>query len=178
MKIGRLASHIVAIVLFSSGWLYSQSLPSPGGGAAAPTTEVAVVSLFDGSVEGQVSPTNFGASKAITIVGSGEITNLCVIFLPGALTEADDGVVYFFDSDPNLTIDAANLTAPVVRTVVANIRVTTENFDTQFASGQVACLYDLGISFHGITHVAWLNTDVGTLTNENIEIHLWRRQDL
>jgi hypothetical protein len=138
-----------------------------------PIQEQAVLSLFDGSAETQIAPTNFGASKSITVSGSGKITKMCVIFTAGTLTEADDGVVYFFDADPTFTIETADLTVAEAQTVVGSIRVTTEDYDTQFATAQVACLDELDSAFHSITHVAYLNTDAGTLTDEDIEIHFW-----
>jgi len=151
--------------------------PAHAAGILNPTREVAIVSLFDGSAETQIAPTNMGASKTITFLDSGTITKVCFVFTVGTLTEADDGSVFFFDADPVIAIEEADMTVAEAQTAVARFDITTEDYSVEFATAQFACLRDLNSRFHSITHVVYHNTDAGTLTDEDIEIHVWYKRD-
>jgi len=152
-------------VVLTAGSLYADS----------PTVEVAVLSLFDGSAETQIADTNLGASKAITISGSGRITKVCIVSSLGSIL-AQDGAVLFFDADPAIAADAADLTLAEAQTVVAVVDFVAADYLTSFASSAVACNV-VDEPFHSISHVVYHSLGATLLDDEDLELHLWYRRD-
>ena len=143
--------------------------------ADSPTTEVAILSLFDGSAETQIATTNLGASKSITITGTGRLTKLCIISSLGSVI-AENGSILFFDADPAITADTADLTLAEAQTVVSVVSLLGTDYLTNFASSAINC-QAIDESFHGITHVVYHQQGATTLDDEDIELHLWYRRD-
>jgi hypothetical protein len=144
--------------------------------ANSPTTEVAVTILFDGSVETDISTTNWGASKAFAPSGTGRLEKICVVFTAGTLTAMTDGDFYFFDADPTLTIEDTDMTVAEAQTVVAVISLAAADYSTEFATASINC-QNIDEPFHSITHAAFHNTSASQFTDEDIEIHVWYRRD-
>jgi len=139
------------------------------------TIEVAVALLFDGSLETQIAPTNLGASQAITITGPGRIEKVCLIFTTGTLLAAEDGSVIFFDTDPVITIDTAGMTVAEADTIVVIVPFLGADY-LATTTAQTRCL-DLDTHFHAITHVVYTQQGAGTLTDEDVGLHLWYARD-
>jgi len=139
-------------------------------------SEVAVASLFDGSAETQIAITNLGASKAFSIAESGIITKVCLIFTPGVITAAEAGTVFLFDTDPVITIETADMTVAEAKTVVGKFAFVAGDYETDFTASKLACLDNLTSPFHSISHAVYHNGGATTLTNEDIDIHLWYRR--
>ncbi len=143
--------------------------------ANSPTTEVAVLSLFDGSGETQIATTNLGASKAITITGSGALTKMCLISSLGTPI-AEDGSVLFFDADPSITVDTADLSLANAQIVVAVVSFKGTDYLDNFASAKINCQL-IFEPFHSITHVVYHQEGSTTFDDEDMEMHLWYRRD-
>ncbi len=144
--------------------------------ADSPTTEVAILSLFDGSAETQILTTNLGASKAITITGSGRITKACLVSSLGSVL-AEDGAVLFFDADPDINADTDDLTLAEAQFVTNVLDFVAADYLTNFAASAIACNTYTNESFHSITHVDYHLIGSTTLDDEDIELHLWYRRD-
>lgn len=144
--------------------------------ADSPTTEVASLDLFNGAGETQIAATNFGASKAISITGTGKITKVCVTTSLNT-PHAEDMTLYFFDADPSITIEDADWpSVAVAETVVATISLAEVDFDTSKALALVNC-QDVNETFHSITHVVFSHDGTTTYDDNDIVLHLWYRRN-
>lgn len=166
---------LVVVWLFGlvvSSSRYTTAQPRGGG---VPPREVAVVSLFDGSAETQIATTNLGASKAITITGSGTLVKMCLISSLGTPI-AENGSVIFFDADPDISADTADLTLAESQTVVAIVSFNGADYLTNFATVVINC-QEISESFHSISHVVYHQEGATTFDDEDMEMHLWYRRD-
>ena len=144
--------------------------------ANSPTTEVASLDLFNGAGETQIAATNFGASKAITITGSGRIVKVCVTTSLNT-PHAEAMTIYFFDADPVITIEDADWpSVAVAETVIATVSLAEADFDTSKASALVNC-QDTNESFHAITHVVFSHDGSTTYDDNDIVLHVLYRRD-
>ncbi|KKK97919.1 hypothetical protein LCGC14_2647950, partial [marine sediment metagenome] len=143
--------------------------------ANSPTTLVDTFVLFDGSGETQIATTNLGASKAITITGSGTITKICVIVSLGT-PFAEDMSIIFFDTNPSITIEDASLTLVQAQNVESIISLSGSDFRDNFATVKVNC-QDTRERFDSITHVVFASEGATTYDDEDIEMRLWYRRD-
>ncbi|KKL22779.1 hypothetical protein LCGC14_2431970, partial [marine sediment metagenome] len=143
--------------------------------ANSPTTLVDTFVLFDGSGETQIATTNLGASKAITIVGSGTIEQICIIISLGT-PFAEDMSIIFFDANPSITIEDASLTLSQAQNVQAIISLSGSDFRDNFATVKVNC-QDTNESFDAITHVVFASEGATTYDDEDIEMRLKIRRD-
>ncbi len=141
----------------------------------SPTTQVATLSLF-ADADGSLSITNFGASKAIAITGSGTITNVCLVWTMGAITAAEDGDIIFFSADPSIALEEANLTVAQAKLITNIISLTGANATTDFATAQTQC-QATDESFAGITHVAYHSTGSTQITDEDLDLIVTYRRD-
>ena len=141
----------------------------------SPTTEVAILSLFDGSAETQIATTNLGASKSITITGSGRLTKMCLISSLGTPI-AEDGSVIFFDADPSISADTTDLTLSEAQTVVAVVSFRGADYLDNFATSKTNCQL-IDESFHSITHVVYHQEGSTMFDDEDMEMHLWYRRN-
>ena len=143
--------------------------------ADSPTTLVDTFVLFDGSAETQIANTNFGASKAITITGSGTITKICIISSLGSVL-AQDGQIIFFDADPTLAADVADLTLAEAQDIVSVISLTGTDYISDFASSAINCQATTE-TFTSITHVVYHSNGATLIDDEDLEMRLWYRRD-
>ena len=141
----------------------------------SPTTLVDTFVLFDGSGETQIATTNLGASKAITITGSGTITKICVIVSLGT-PFAEDMSIIFFDTDPSITIEDASLTLAQAQNAQVIISLSGSDFRDNFATVKLNC-QATEERFSAITHVVFASEGATTYDDEDIEIRLWYRRD-
>ena len=139
----------------------------------SPTTEVAILQLIDGSAEGDVTQNEYLASDAITITGSGRLTKLCLV-VSGTIV-AEVSKVLFFDADPDIAAEVADLTLAEAQTVVAIVDVATADYLIE-ATSAIACKA-IDESFHAITHVVIFHAGATTLANTDIDLHVWYRRD-
>ena len=143
--------------------------------ADSPTTLVDTFVLFDGSAETQIATTNLGASKAITITGSGTITKICVMISLGT-PFAEDMSIIFFDADPSITIEDATLTLSQAQNAQVIISLSGSDFRDNFATVKLNC-QATEERFSAITHVVFASEGATTYDDEDIEIRLWYRRD-
>ncbi len=141
----------------------------------SPTTEVAIISLFDGSSETQIATTNLGTEKAVSITGTGKLVKMCLVMSLGSIV-AEDGTVFFFDADPNITIDAADMSLAVAQTIVAAVSFSAGDYLTNFASVAINCQV-IDEAFHSITFAVYHHEGTTLLDDEDVEMHLWYRRD-
>lgn len=139
-------------------------------GGRSLTAETAVISLFDGSAESQIASTNLGASKALSLSRPGTLTQLCIISSLGSVI-AEDGSIFFFKSDPEITVDTSDMTIAEAQTVVAVVSFRGADYRTNFATSAVNC-QDINESFEIITHVVYHQEGSTTLDDEDIEMRL------
>ncbi len=166
--IGKLAANSgvdIGDVSLTAGLLHADS----------PTTLVDTFVLFDGSGETQIATTNLGASKAITITGSGTITKICVIVSLGT-PFAEDMSIIFFDADPSITIEDASLTLAQAQNTQVIISLSGSDFRDNFATVKLNC-QATEERFSAITHVVFASEGATTYDDEDIEIRLWYRRD-
>lgn len=143
--------------------------------ANSPTTEVAVLTLVDGSAETDIVTTNMGASKAITINGTGEITQACLI-VEGVSPFSEDGNIIFFKSDPSITANTADLTSAQAQLVTNVISLVAADYQDEFATAKMNC-QSVTEPFAGITHVVYHQTGATTITNQDVLLHVQFRRD-
>ena len=137
----------------------------------SPTTAVALLSLFDGSAETQIATTNLGASKSITITGSGRLTKMCLISSLGTPI-AENGSVFFFNADPIITVDTANMTIAEAQTIEAVVSFRGADYRTNFATVVFNC-QDIDEVFASITHVVYHQEGSTTFDDEDLEMLVW-----
>ena len=145
------------------------------GAAKAPTLEFAIISLLDGSAETQIASTNLGTEKLFSTGGPGRLTKLCIVSSLGSVI-AEDGSVIFFDADPSITIDAADMSLAIAQTIVAIVSFVAADYLTSFAASTTNC-QTIDEPFHLITHVVYHQQGATTLDDEDIEIHVWWEKD-
>ena len=138
--------------------------------AWAGIVEIPVLTMH-ADADTDVVTTNFAEDDTIVVPDGGIIVKICLIWTDGLLNPLD-GSVYFFDADPTIATGAATLTIAEAKTVVARFDFTTEDYQTQFATASVACK-DVESPYHSIGWVAYHHSDAGTLTNEDIDLHMW-----
>ena len=143
--------------------------------ANSPTTLIDTFVLFDGSAETQIATTNLGASKSITISGTGRLTKICIIVSLGT-PFAEDMSIIFFDADPSITIEDASLTLAQAQNAQVVISLTAAGFRDNFATAKLNC-QDIDESFSSITHVVFASEGATTYDDEDIEMRLWYRRD-
>ena len=145
----------------SSGTLASNS----------PTTAVSLLSLFDGSAETQITTTNLGASKSITITGSGRLTKMCLISSLGTPI-AENGSVFFFNADPVITVDTADMTIVEAQTIEAVVSFRGADYRSNFATVVFNC-QNIDEAFDSITHVVYHQEGSTTFDDEDMEMLIW-----
>lgn len=156
--------------LGTGGAAFDPTLASSG----SPVTLVDTFVLFDGSAETQIATTNFGASKAITITGTGVIEKVCIIVSLGTpFGEAMS--ILFFDADPAITVDTADLTLAEAQNVQAVVTLTAAGFRDNFAAAKINC-QDTNEVFSSITHVVFASEGATTYDDEDIEMRLLIRR--
>ncbi|KKK55213.1 hypothetical protein LCGC14_3076820, partial [marine sediment metagenome] len=96
--------------------------------ADSPTTEVAVLLMIDGSGDTDIVTTNLSKSSAITVTGSGKITKLCLV-VEGTAPFSEDGTIYFFDADPAISSNTADMTVAEAITVVSMISLKGADYN-------------------------------------------------
>ncbi len=131
--------------------------------------------LFDGSAETQIATTNLGASKAITLSGTGTIVKVCIIVSLGT-PFAEDMSIIFFDTNPSITIEDASLTLAQAQNVQAVITLAGADFRDNFATAKINC-QDTNESFDSVSHVVFASEGATTYDDEDIELRLWYRRD-
>ncbi|KKM22187.1 hypothetical protein LCGC14_1627840 [marine sediment metagenome] len=137
----------------------------------SPTTEVAILLMIDGSGDTDVVTTNLSKSSAITITGSGRITKICLI-VEGTAPFSEDGTVYFFDADPSITSNTADMTVAEAITVVSMISLKGADYNDNFATIKINC-QAADESFHAITHVVYEQEGSTTIANQDFRLHIW-----
>ena len=139
--------------------------------ANSPVTEVAILTIIDGSADSDVLTTNLGKSSAITITGSGRITKICLI-VEGTAPFSEDGTIYFFDADPSITSNTADMTVAEAITVVSMISLKGTDYNDNFATIKINC-QAADESFHAITHVVYEQEGSTTIANQDFRLHIW-----
>ena len=143
--------------------------------ANSPTTEVAVLLMIDGSGDVDVVTTNLSKSSAITVTGSGRITKLCLV-VEGTSPFSEDGTIYFFDADPAINSNTADMTVSEAITVTAMVSLKGSDYNDNFATIKINC-QATDESFHAITHVVYEQEGSTTITNQDYRLHIWYRRD-
>ncbi|KKL22509.1 hypothetical protein LCGC14_2434720, partial [marine sediment metagenome] len=143
--------------------------------ANSPTTEVAVLTMIDGSADTDIVTTNLGKSSAITVTGSGAITKVCLV-VEGTSPFSEDGTIYFFDADPAISSNTADMTVAEAISVVAMISLTGADYNDNFATIKINCQLVFE-PFHSITHVAYEQQGSTTIANQDFRLHIWYRRD-
>ena len=141
----------------------------------SPTTAVALFTLFDGALESQIAATNLGASKSITITGTGTITKICLISSLGTPI-AENGSVFFFNADPAITVDTDDLTIAEAGMLEAVISFSGGEYLSNFATTVFNC-QEISEAFDLITHVVYHQEGITTFDDENMKMLLWYRRD-
>ncbi len=136
----------------------------------SPTTEVAVLLLIDGSADTDVLTTNLSKSSAITVTGSGRITKVCLV-VEGTAPFSEDGTIYFFDADPAINSNTADMTVAEAITVVAIVSLKGTDYNDNFATIKINC-QAADESFHAITHVVYEQEGGTTITNQDFRLHI------
>ncbi len=139
--------------------------------ANSPTTEVAILTIIDGSGDGDIVTTNLSKSSAITITGSGRITKICLV-VEGTSPFSEDGTIYFFDTDPSITSNTADMTVAEAITVVSMISLKGADYNDNFATIKINC-QAADESFHAITHVVYEQEGSTTIANQDFRLHIW-----
>lgn len=142
--------------------------------ANSPMTLVDTFVLFDGSAETQIATTNLGASKSITISGTGALKKICIIVSLGT-PFAEDMSIIFFDADPSITIEDASLTLAQAQNVQVVVSLTAAGFRSNFATAMINC-QDISEVFTSITHVVFASEGATTYDDEDIEMRLIYRR--
>ena len=138
--------------------------------ADSPTTEVAVLLMIDGSADTDIVTTNLSKSSAITVTGSGRITKLCVV-VEGTSPFSEDGTIYFFDADPAINSNTADMTVAEAITVVAMVSLKGADYNDNFATIKINC-QATDESFHTITHVVYEQEGSTTIANQDFRLHI------
>ena len=139
--------------------------------ANSPITEVAILTIIDGSGDVDVVTTNLGKSSAITITGSGRITKICLV-VEGTSPFSEDGTIYFFDADPAINSNTADMTVAEAITVVSMISLKGADYNDNFATIKINC-QAADEAFHTITHVAYEQEGLTTIVNQDFRLHVW-----
>lgn len=142
--------------------------------ANSPMTLVDTFVLFDGSAETQIATTNLGASKAITITGTGTLEKICIIVSLGT-PFAEAMSIIFFDADPGITIEDASITLAQAQNIQAVVSLTAAGFRDNFATAKINC-QDVNEEFTSITHVVFASEGATTYDDEDIEMRLIYRR--
>ena len=143
--------------------------------ADSPTTEVAVLLMIDGSADADIVTTNLSKSSAITVTGSGRITKLCLI-VEGTSPFSEDGTIYFFDTDPAISSNTADMTVAEAITVTSMISLKGTDYNDNFATIKINC-QATDESFHAITHVVYEQEGSTTIANQDFRLHVWYRRN-
>ena len=141
----------------------------------SPTTEVEVLLMIDGSGDTDIVTTNLSKSSAITVTGSGRITKVCLV-VEGTSPFSEDGTIYFFDADPAINSNTADMTVAEAITVVAMVSLTGTDYNDNFATIKINC-QAADESFHAITHVVYEQEGATTIANQDFRLHIWYRRD-
>ena len=139
--------------------------------ANSPVTEVAILTIIDGSGDADVLTTNLGKSSAITITGSGRITKICLV-VEGTAPFSEDGTIYFFDADPAINSNTTDMTVAEAITVVSMISLKGADYNDNFATIKINC-QAADEAFHAITHVAYEQEGSTTIANQDFRLHVW-----
>ena len=143
--------------------------------ADSPTTEVAVLLMIDGSADTDIVTTNLSKSSAITVTGSGRITKLCIV-VEGTSPFSEDGTIYFFDADPVINSNTADMTVAEAITVTSMVSLKGADYNNNFATIKINC-QATDESFHAITHVVYEQEGSTTIANQDFQLHVWYRRD-
>lgn len=136
-----------------------------------PTLEVANVLIIDGSADTDIVTTNFGKSSAISVEAPGRLTKVCLI-VTGTAPFSEDGSLFFFDADPTITSNTADLTEAEALTVVLVISLNSGGYIDLFAASKINC-QKVDEKFHFISYVAYLQEGSTTIENQDFNLHMW-----
>ena len=139
----------------------------------SPTTLEGTTLLFNA---GTIAATQMGASTAVTVSGTGTITQVCVVYTTGTITNAQDQSVIFFEADPTITENTADMTQAEALLVVAKVDFVAADFELQFATAQVACK-ETAAPYIAVTHALILISGAGSMSDEIINMRFWYRRD-
>ncbi len=139
----------------------------------SPTTLEGITTLFNA---GDITATNFGASTAITVAGTGTITQVCLAWTMGTLNPVQTHSVFFFDADPAIAENVADLTAAESLLVIGEVAFVAADYPAEFATAETACKAT-DIKYVTATHAALHLTGVGAGTDEIVKLRLWYRRD-
>ena len=139
----------------------------------SPTTLEGITTLFNA---GDITATNFGASSAVTVTGTGKITQVCVAWTMGTLNPVQTHSVLFFDADPVIAENVADLTAAESLMVIGSVDFVAADYPAEFATAETACKAT-EISFTAVTHAILHLTGAGAGTDEIVKLRFWYRRD-
>lgn len=140
-----------------------------------PISEVAVLLMIDGSADTDIVTTNLSKSSALAVTGSGTIEKVCLI-VEGTSPFSEDGTLYFFDADPVIISNTADMTVAEADTVVAMVSFTGGDYNDNFATVKMNC-QNVDERYHAITHVVYEQEGATTIANQDFRLHVWHRRD-
>ena len=143
--------------------------------ADSPTTEVAILLMIDGSADTDIVTTNLSKSSAITVTGSGRITKICLA-VEGTSPFSEDGTIYFFDADPAISSNTADMTVAEAITVTSMVSLKGADYNDNFATIKINC-QATDESFHAITYVVYEQEGGTTIVNQDFRLHVWYRRN-
>ena len=138
----------------------------------SPTTEATIVKVFNA---GDITATNMGASTAITITGSGTLTEICVFLTTGTITTAENIDIIFFKTDPTISENTADLTVTKAKQISNIVSLRGSDFTTNFATAQVNCQAIIE-PFAAITHLLVHVKGATSYTDEVMDVSVSYRR--
>ncbi len=119
--------------------------------------------------------THKGAQRRFRVTGSGKITKLCLV-VEGTAPFSEDGTIYFFDADPAISSNTADMTVAEAITVVSMISLKGADYNDNFATIKINC-QATDEAFHAITHVVYEQEGATTIANQDFRLHILYRRD-
>ena len=136
----------------------------------------------------EINTGDYGAEVAITLGAgnaSGEFLSFLFIATETGSGDVQDsaGVLFIFNTDPNITVGDTALTAAEHKTVIGKIAVAASDWNTD-ANGGTAFIYNQPVPFHALDTVyfAWHHTDAADINDgagddEQLFVNAFYRRD-
>lgn len=149
-----------------------------------PIQEVAIVELV--GINEQVDASEYSASVAIALAGSGSIQKVCII-----TSESGSGAIltpainlFFLDADPISTAGDAGIPLAERDVVFAQIALASADYQAD-ATGAINCqavdeeYHDVGGTAYVLFFLNAAETSINNLAGDDelIRLHLWYRKD-
>lgn len=147
----------------------------------AAMVEDGITEIIDAD-DAEVDQNEYSATADLALGGSysGTIRGVELVLTPGSgAVQAGDGVLFFFDADPNTSSGDTSISVAERKTIIGQVDVAAADWDTDAAGGSVH--KQVQIPFHAVStiYAVFRNTDATAVFNsdagddEELHMNMW-----